>query len=289
MTVPTKTAIDIAFIPIYAVLAVAAGLTVARHGAGKLAGFINLALFCLFRLVGNALLTGAYFSHTTNTDIYIAGFVLKGSGYSFLLNSALALYSRASVHEATGLKGKTKTPAGILSTISLIALILLTVGYSSYDGFSTGGSNPGSLPTTSKAGDALFVVATVGFTLLVARGLVQPGQSLKNGGDRESFLIIRLLALVSPFLIVRIAYSTYLAFSKNPLGGNVWAQLVLVNICEVIATVVLLSLGFLTDRARPTTESDSLEAGKDSHTMQMQPPPVSRPAYESSLPSYQQK
>lgn len=70
---PTSIVIDIVFIPVFVILAIAAVVDVLRHGRGKVAGFIQLLIFCLTRLVGNALLAGACVSHSTNTGLYIAG------------------------------------------------------------------------------------------------------------------------------------------------------------------------------------------------------------------------
>lgn len=149
--------------------------------------------------------------------------------------------------------------------MSFVALILLITGYNGYDGLKTSTSSDLSkadpLPTTAKAGDILFLLATIGLGLLLAAGLFKPTKQLKNRGKGESGLLIRFLALATPFLLVRIVYSTYLAFSQHPLAGNTWAGLICLNICEVIATALLLAVGFFVERVKPAEVEESTEAG----------------------------
>ncbi|CAO1626190.1 unnamed protein product [Jaminaea pallidilutea] len=265
---PQAIIIDVVFIPIYFLLLLGAIFDLIRHGRGRKAGYVQLVLFTSIRVVGSVLLTAAWCSHTTKVSVYVAGFLLQSFGYSFLLTSCLALYQQASCPLA-GFKARARSPAGILSVLSLWALILLIVGYTNYDGFadpsllsrmlgaSSSSEAGSSLPHTAQAGNVLFVIATAGLIALVTAALHSPSTRL-NMESRQPLLLVRGLAVATPFLLARTVYSTYVAFSDHPLASNVWAKLVLLNVCEVIAATVLIGLGILVDRS---TRRDQDEEG----------------------------
>lgn len=82
---PASIVIDIVFIPVYALLSIGSVVNACKHR--RSGGFIQLLLFALFRFVGTILLVYAYYSKTTDKNVYIAGGLFTGLGYSFLLVS----------------------------------------------------------------------------------------------------------------------------------------------------------------------------------------------------------
>lgn len=139
--------------------------------------------------------------------------------------AVLSQFQRASSNTGgASVKGRARRPVNLLRTIATVSLILLIAGYSSYDGFAPsadGSSQP--LPSSAKAGSILFVVTTVGETALLLYSFLNASSELKNRGDHEARLIVKLLLAAQPFLLVRIVYSTYLVVSDHPFSGNVSA------------------------------------------------------------------
>lgn len=123
------------------------------------------------------------------------------------------------------------------------------------------------MPHTAQAGNVLFVIATAGLIALVTAALHSPSTRL-NMESRQPLLLVRGLAVATPFLLARTVYSTYVAFSHHPLASNVWAKLVLFNVCEVIAATALIGLGILVDRSARRDQDAEGVVQNDTGTMQ---------------------
>lgn len=98
MAFSTAEIINIAFIPIYALLLVACLFSFFKHGKGKKTAFGLLFIFPLIRLVGNIILVVADQTSKkadpnpdTLKSLFTAGYILQLAGYGLLFSSALAL------------------------------------------------------------------------------------------------------------------------------------------------------------------------------------------------------
>jgi hypothetical protein len=93
--------IDPVFAVIFLILFFFNLYNVIKHGYQKKSAWIGLLIFDVVRIVGNIILLVGYLeakkaNASTNTktikDLYTAGFILQGIGYSFLFGSFLRFY-----------------------------------------------------------------------------------------------------------------------------------------------------------------------------------------------------
>jgi hypothetical protein len=262
----TSVIIAIVFIPIYFILALFSLALAIRDGFKREVGFLTLLIFSVVRCVGNILMVYVYYGKSTSSGLYIAAYLLQGLGYSFLVVSALALLLRVAspTHEShasdgvLGLLGSgLAKPVRLLQTASLVALIVLIVGYTNSPLFNNlsasemaGTSSAGGYNIEVRVGDIIFVVVTIAFILLTLFVMVSPGEG-------KSTKLSCVLLAASAFMLASSIYSTITAFSSNPLGVNVWIKLVFLQISQALAASTRVFFGFIMRKNSPTiSESD---------------------------------
>lgn len=91
--------IDPIFAAIFLILLPLNIFNVTKHGYRKKAAYVVLIIFDVVRIAGNLILLVGYeegkkanANTKTISDIYTAGFILQGIGYSFLFGSTLRFY-----------------------------------------------------------------------------------------------------------------------------------------------------------------------------------------------------
>lgn len=256
MTWPSSVIVDAVFLPVYALLGILVIFDIFRQPKGQRATFIYLTIFCVIRLVANALLIWAYYDDYKNKSVLVWGYILQGLGYSFLISATLGLITRgldpwdeaADVKEmVVGTSRKQRAPK-LLNIANIVALVLLIVGYQySIDAFpGVGGdsSTGGSLNGLVKAGDAIYIVLTPIMFLFAAVALARADAS-----EEQMIFCTVLGALV--FMAVRAAYVAYLVFTDRIFTAPFIPKLLLQYVAEVIPVFMYGVLGVVLTRYRP--------------------------------------
>ncbi|CAO1614581.1 unnamed protein product [Sympodiomycopsis kandeliae] len=265
MSTPASTIISLIFAPLYIIIAILAVINVFNHGAGRRRAFILLSLFGSIRAAGDILLAYAYFSKTTNTSIYIAGFVCSGLGYSFLLTSAVSFYERVCPRpEGLSLRQRLLRLDSFLYYLPIVAVALVASGYSNSSALSdtqtfqgssaSNGSNAIHLDVRVEVGQVIFMAATLIFAVMIFLACYKGyGRAAEQSSeDRlEASLLLKTIVAVVPFLCIRSIYIAAAALDSHPLGFEIISRVICFYVMDVVSALILLiGGGFLVHRAR---------------------------------------
>ena len=242
---------EAAFLPIYLVLGCVAAVCAVRHGLRGALGHISLVIFCVVRFVGNLLLLIAAHTSGDVKGLVIAGFIMQGLGYSFLITAMLSYFShlirdmdRAEAAPAEKEGGKRTRIERILNLVNIVALVLLIVGFNESMGSistSSGALNMQDLNVMVKVGNILYLALTV---LLVVIAFVH---IRRINTLRQKVLLYTMISAL-PFMVVRCVYTVYVTFQGNPRHGSLAARIVCQYVMEVIVLIVLGVSGLLLPR-----------------------------------------
>lgn len=233
------------------------------------------------RMVGYILLVVADHQHYSNTGTVIAGFVMQSIGYTWLITVSLNLYKRATDPDSNLLtmnnqnqspKSSTEAMAlRVLHIASIVALVLLIIGFNNVPSGLFEGQSGVKLPTTIKVADLLFCAITGILIALVLIALVAPisalGDSTPKSASQSRRTLLFILAAL-PFMSIRVAFVTWSMFrSSNPLRPNLVLKAILEYLTETIVVIIYFVLGaFFLSRstARPNYENDFPVSGHPS-------------------------
>ncbi|KAF2020148.1 hypothetical protein BU24DRAFT_419723 [Aaosphaeria arxii CBS 175.79] len=218
-----------------------------RHGFRRGSGWIYTLILCLIRIIGAICRLVSY--HDPSTGLYVTIAVLDSVGLNPLLLATLGLLSRFVdfIHGQTNCL-ITATHIRVVGLVTIVGLILSIAGGTSIN-FHPDGSY--SIPTTSKAGVALYCVsfiAQVGLLILTI-GKVSYVPSKER---RVPFAVM----IAMPFILVRLIYSILSISVSNHhifgmIGGNVVVWVCMSVIEEIIVIYLYVILGFTLDKLDP--------------------------------------
>lgn len=243
---------EVAFLPIYLVLGCVAAASAVRHGLRGALGHISLVIFCVVRFVGNLLLLIAAHTSGDVKGLVIAGFIMQGLGYSFLITAMLSYLShlirdmdRAEAEPAEKEAGGKRTRIErILNVVNIVALVLLIVGFNESMGSistSSGALNMQDLNVMVKVGNILYLALTVLLAAIAFMHIPRVSTS------RQKLLLYTMISAL-PFMVVRCVYTVYVTFQGNPRHGSLAARIVCQYVMEVIVLIVLGVSGLLLPR-----------------------------------------
>ncbi|KAJ5259419.1 hypothetical protein N7478_012400 [Penicillium angulare] len=219
------------------------GFLVWRHGFKTNCGYMFLAVFSLVRIIGNAanLARLSKDSQGLRTTYLICSSI--GLTPLFLACSGLLSRANLSIRTNTG-DSFHKSTFTLYRIFNVIAIVLSVYGLTTHMD-AEGLAHP---PATVKVSMIMYIISWVAlnFMLLI---LVGRRSGLEPGEGRTLLAV----AISSPFLLVRTAYSVLTFFVNNNTFGllnpNETVQLVMDVIEEFAVIIVLLSIG-LTLRVR---------------------------------------
>ncbi|KAF4994025.1 hypothetical protein FGRMN_6059 [Fusarium graminum] len=241
--------IAIAEIVVYTFLLLGAIFLCTAHGFSRNAGWFNIIILSLARLIGSSMLL-ATINDPGNTNLYIGWITLNGIGLGPLILILLGLLGRC--YDSIRHQGGMTIPALYQRAVHLMmlaAVILLSVGGANSNYTLDGASPIIKYSTESKIGAVLMVIVLV---LVIGQFILALlNQSYIMDGERR--LLIAVGASL-PFVVVRLAYTCFLI-----LGGHkqeVWLYLGAGVIMEMVVVIICEAVGFTLRKAQKPTESD---------------------------------
>ncbi|KAF5681056.1 hypothetical protein FHETE_87 [Fusarium heterosporum] len=241
--------IAIAEIIVYTFLLLGAIFLCTTHGFSRNAGWFNIIILSLARLIGSSMLL-ATINDPSNTNLYTGWITLNGIGLGPLILILLGLLGRC--YDSIQRQGGMTIPALYQRAVHLMmlaAVILLSVGGANSNYTLDGASPTIKYSTESKVGAVLMVVVLV---LVIGQFILALlNQSYIIDGERR--LLIAVGASL-PFVVVRLAYTCFLI-----LGGHkqeVWLYLGAGVIMEMVVVIICEAVGFTLRKAQNPTESD---------------------------------
>jgi hypothetical protein len=135
----------------------------------------------------------------------------------------------------------------IIQLLITLGLILSIAGGTSGKAAADGSI---TVPTTSKVGIILYIVAYVALCLVCVLSMVNISYA-ESGEKRLAFVVI----LALPFILVRLAYSALAVFLHNHdfniVNGSVVFLVCMAVIEEVIVVIIYLISGFTMEKLSP--------------------------------------
>ncbi|KAI9849740.1 MAG: hypothetical protein M1838_006276 [Thelocarpon superellum] len=216
-------------------------VTTFKHGFGRQAGWIYLALFSLNRVIG-ASCQLATETHPTNRSLYEAAITCAGIGLSFLLFATLGLLSR--LHDGSSSFAIPTRVFRLLHLPIIVGLILGIVGGTDLYSQSSSDSNQGR--DLLKASVILFLVAWVVLAIITIVTLART--RLADASERH---LLFAVVVAMPFLFVRIVYSILADYDTSTqtfsqLDGNITVRAFMATLEEFAVVLLYLIAGFLT-------------------------------------------
>lgn len=197
------------------------------------------------RLSANCLLVAAYKTAYKNVGVIVAGYIMQGIGYTFLVATALRFYSFGATAQALSEKGgdvaqvsRRKSRVEILlQLVNIAAIALLCNGYSNSNVAQGAGASGANISVLVKVGDVLLLAVTVAIAALIA---VQLRSHTSTARRTFTFVLAAL-----PFMTVRAAYVVYQAFTGHIYADHLGAKIVLQFIMELVAALIFCALGYV--------------------------------------------
>lgn len=216
-----------------------------KHGFGRQAGWVYLAILGLVRIIGAS--TGLAAINNHSTGLVQASFVCYGIGLSPLLFAMLGIVKR--VNEGMHSKGVPPKYMGYLSIPLLVGLILGIVG--STKAFDSNPNGRSSSSSYIKAAVILYALALVALSAIAMFNLARQHSMIEG----EKRLALAVAASI-PFLIVRILYSIISAFDRSSKVFKstsnsttaVIVQAIMSSTMEFIVVIIYLAAGFAVGR-----------------------------------------
>ncbi|PHH60449.1 hypothetical protein CDD81_1661 [Ophiocordyceps australis] len=238
--------ISIASLIVYVPLLAGAIFICLKHGFSRCSGWFFLNVLVLARLIGSCLHL-ATISQPEKEGLYTGWMILNGFGLGPLVLLLLALLSR--VFESINRQGHVFVKPlcnQVIQALMFAAILLVVIGGTQSDFSFENGAMQVKYSSASRAGTAIMaaVVGLVGLEWLLA---LQKQGYVYQGEHR----IILAVGFSLPFVIVRVVYSCLLVFGHQ--RPNAWMYLGMLVIPELVVAVALEALGFMLDRAPPTT------------------------------------
>jgi hypothetical protein len=268
MAITDHNRISIAVVVIYTPFLLGGIYLSIRHGFGRNAGWLYLILFSLIRLIGAAL-DLATINQPTNIGLYVGSATLQNVGVSALILVLLGLIGRAlaSIQKTTRTV-ITPQHLRLVQTLVLVGLILGIVGGSKS---SSSFQQTGTLQSNSESTAGLGVIIA-GYAILCASTILIATQvNYAEAGERR---LIAAVGLSLPFVLVRLIYSCIGTFGNDknfkPITGNVWIQLGMAVIMEMIVVLICEAVGFTLKKIPKATRTAApayqmQDTGRDGH------------------------
>ncbi|KAL7270046.1 hypothetical protein RUND412_007259 [Rhizina undulata] len=244
---------------VYAIVLVFCVFNTFRLGFRRETGWIVLAIFCVFRIVGSIILVAAQASNSRSVGLYVAASILNSIGLSPLLSATLAFVNTCSnfSHQQNPLFAKVFRYNHLLI---LAAIILSSIGGSKQSDSDPSSVSQGIL--LSKISIILLLLSWVGISFT----------SLSLFGAKDSFpsgirKLYHAVLFSLPFLLIRIIYSFLIAFNAkstaaspvptskySSTSGNWLYQLFLGVLMEFIVVVSFTVAGFFAQPESPNPQ-----------------------------------
>ncbi|KAH8666962.1 hypothetical protein BX600DRAFT_462958 [Xylariales sp. PMI_506] len=221
--------------------------------------WLPMALFCLMRLAGGAVVIAQNYDQT-NLGLIISAIVLLNVGVVPLLISMVGLVRLILGVPPSTRNGKLHRVVAIIRTIVVIAACLLAAG----------GALEGSSDATVVAGrdlsEAGYIVLAASI-LAIFWVLFELQRAVRRGDTTLDTVYMRGACISIPFLVVRAIYGIIYAFTSddmtsvwNPLYGNTVAFALMALLPEYIILCIFIHMGFYRIRSNipigyKTTES----------------------------------
>jgi len=240
-----------------------------RHGLKRTSGWIYTLILCLIRIIGSC--CELYAQKHPSTGIIRTTLIIDSIGLSPLLLATLGLLTRyvdfISMRTTTYFTRKHFRITQLLVTLGLILSVV---------GGTTGKKQPDGkgviIPTTSKIGVILYIVAYVAIALICFVSL--PQSSYVPPKERRVPLAV-VIAL--PLLAARLLYTTLAVFVHsdmfNMFSGNIAVHVAMSVVEEFVVVAIYLLLGFAVDRLSSQEQVPSSKP-YNRHQAQHQGPPV---------------
>ncbi|KAJ5625054.1 hypothetical protein N7510_001363 [Penicillium lagena] len=234
-----------------------AAFLVSRHGFRKTGGFIFLAIFTIFRLVGACCELATI--NKPSTGLYVAAAICSSIGLSPLLMACSGMLSRVneSIENNTTRPVLPELAFSFFRIITIVAMVLSIVGITS--NMSLEGLKHPDIEV--KIGMILYLVS---WAILIAYlGIFYMRRYSVEKGEKRN---MGAVAISAPFLLVRIIYAMLVWFIDNDtfdmLTGNVTVQLVMSVLEEIAVVIVCLGVGMtLKVRGRSARKHEEARVG----------------------------
>lgn len=214
-----------------------------RHGFSRSSGWFYTLVLCLIRIIGGIC---QFLSHSDQSAGLIQTILILDSvGLAPLLLATLGLLSRF-----VDFVNASSTPRfkirhfRVLKLVLLVATILAIAGGTSISVDSNGNYQ---IPTTSKVGVVLYIVAFTCIALMVL--LSSPQASVVAVKERRVPIAI---GVALPFIVVRLLYSVLSVFLHNHLfsvaNGSTAVRLGMAVVEEIAVVGIYALLGLFVDK-----------------------------------------
>lgn len=250
--------ISIAQVVVFAIYLVGGVCLCVKHGMERSAGFRFLVILSLLRIVGASMLL-ASIHDALDESLYIGWAICSGIGFGPLVLMLQGLLGRASDEinrsgAAPLLLRPLCRPA--FQLLMVTAMVLIIVGGTRSNFSFSSGSPRIDYNILSRVGVALMIVILafmmVQLALLWAR---------RRHITPEAHRTVAVVALASPFLVVRTAYAVIVILADD--SSSVWYSLGMEVIMEFVIVFIVELVGFWLPRAasRGRVAQESVEQG----------------------------
>jgi len=238
--------VTIAYVAIYTALVLPAQYILFKHGKNGLLAWLYLSIFCILRLVGNALQIRADKDH--NASMIQTATIISSIGLSPLLLTTSGL-----LHEARHYRSaKPHSCCDWIVTAQIHGLIatgtaLIAAGLAA---FKPGPDVKASSLTLAKAGVAVLIVAWVSISLWGVYLLLPRLREKAAAGYRDGTKLLYVALLSLPFTGIRIMTGAVYIFTRsadlNPVTGTLGFRVGLDLIPELITILAFVFVGIAT-------------------------------------------
>ncbi|KAH8805305.1 hypothetical protein F5884DRAFT_885478 [Xylogone sp. PMI_703] len=237
-------------IPLYLPLFIFSVLIVIRHGFQRNQGWIFLLLLSLIRMAGGV--AGIIVVHNDSRGATVATIILNNIGISPLLMAMIGLLKRVDDRMPA------PTPALLFRLAyapSMAGLILAIIG--GVDSSSTDSQDVSEGSKYTKIGVALFVFALLLYSLF-AITMIPKRRYLQSS---ELLLHTAVIASI-PFIGLRILFSVFVAFKKDPdtfsLVTNTEKVVIIQALMTILPEIIVETLYLLAGFRLPTNQRQSI-------------------------------
>ena len=243
MGLSNRAILDVVEIVYYAPVLLLSLWIVKKHGMGRQAGWLYLAILAVIRIVGSA--TGIAADSDPSTGLIEASLICYGIGLSPLCLAWLGIIKR--VNESMDFH---QFPPKFLAFIQIPVIVGLALGIvGGIDLYSSNANSREHGLTYSKAGVILFLLVVI----LLATVTIFTFLQMRRVMSGEKRLVYACLASI-PFLFVRIIYSIIVDFDRSSTvfsftstrNAAVVAQAMMSTLMEFIVVALYLAAGFAT-------------------------------------------
>lgn len=246
MSVPAAGILDIVILVYYTPALLLALYAALKHGFDRQAGWLNLILLGLFRLVGSSLgLAGIY---SPSSGVIAASLILSSMGTVSLIGALLGLVGRVNQH----MEKQTIPPRTTrFMQLAIIAAIVLAI----IGGTKTTSSDPSTQNSGHDLTKAAVVILLIVF--IIAASLSLYTFAMKQFVLSSEMRLLYAAVLSLPFIMVRVIYANIAAFDYTSshfsmlsnTDSAVAIRAIMGALMEFIAVALFLWAGLTVERS----------------------------------------